>query len=92
MDIILMRARFADYDILYSPELEMPSSPNIQGKCYPAVMVDSTLQFEPEYFYLHEFGDFEEYRRHPDKGLIYQYLGGKKNVVTKFQNMHRQKG
>ena len=72
-------------DVLYAPELEMPESPNVAEKCYPAVRVND----HDDFFYIlsSEVGEYEEYSTHPALGLSYQSLGGKEEVERRFAEM-----
>ncbi len=90
MNIMILTQRQNPFgkDILYAPELETKHL-NIVAKVYPAVYYHIG---EPEYFMIadEQIGEYEEQSRHPEKGLLYECLGGKAEIERRFREMYEK--
>ena len=92
MKINLLTKNFSDEVILYSPELELSESPNVAEKCFPAI---GMLKNQPEnnriFFLLNsEIGEYDDFKKHPQKGIYYEALGGKEEIEKILNNKYKQ--
>ncbi len=89
MKINILTQNFMDGAILYAPKLELPGSPNVVEKCYPAVRTSLHYPEAAEYFYIliSELGNYEENSKHSNKGFYYETLGGKTEIEKRFWEM-----
>ncbi len=93
MRISFLTKRFDDNKIFYAPDLELPEAKNIIEECYPAVRIHQNFVELAEYFFLlvSEIGEYEEYNKHPEKGIYFSMLGGRKEIEKRFQEMYEKK-
>lgn len=89
MKIMLLKKRFEDAEVLYTPELELPETKTVAEICYPAVRFYN-YSIEPEYFFIlaSEVGEYEAYSRCFDRNFALSELGGKEKVERKLRKMY----